>query len=545
MGSFINFLKNLISGISGSYAFSFLGRAFVRLRTAVMNPFRRVVRRIQQIFNVNMITAKLAGPINAKVRKILGGEAKSPEDYFTVGRFWISKALVYILVLAICAFVFIYFNWIAPPVSDSIKTESRITSVYYDYDDMKLGEYDGKANIRAANGEVVYTGDIIKGVCTGSGTLWNQDGVLIYEGDFVNNCFEGNGTRYYPSGKALYTGEFAENQYSGRGTLYYPDGTIQYEGDFENGNFQGKGAEYNEKGIMIYEGEFFSGIHHGTGTSYYNSGIKKYEGDFYMGKAQGIGTSFTAAGKPIFEGAFARDAIHYESLLGASLKDVSEMFKEEPKVYFDDGATSMLYESAKIVLKLDCLVELMDRTEDTSDGNDWYLENSADDLLPETESSQLAEENSEEEKDAETIEAETLASLPVQNIYGIYYYLMSDEWQNVENLDLSGIHVTAVSVYWPEISVGFLEGETMIPENGSVALMECIAIENVRMEQPTAFSNINYEMLTKNNTYTQVRGVNMANAIYKEVYDVEGVRYKLCYEMDQPNDLKFVTAEIY
>ena len=85
----------------------------------------------------------------------------------------------------------------------------------------------------------------------------------------------------------------------------------------------------------------------------------------------------------------------------------------------------------------------------------------------------------------------------------------------------------------------------MVPENGSVALMECIAIENVRMEQPTAFSNINYEMLTKNNTYTQVRGVNMANAIYKELYDVEGVRYKLCYEMDQPNDLKFVTAEIY
>ena len=139
MGSFMNFLKNLISGITGSYAFSFLGRTFVRLRTAVMNPFRRVIRRIQQIFNINMITAKFAGPINSLVRKVLGSEAKSPEDYFSVGRFWISKALVYIMVLGGCAFVFIYFNWIAKPISDSIKTESRITSVYYDYDDMKLG----------------------------------------------------------------------------------------------------------------------------------------------------------------------------------------------------------------------------------------------------------------------------------------------------------------------------------------------------------------------------------------------------------------------
>lgn len=544
MGNLTNFLKNIISGISGSYAFSFLGRTFTRLRTAVMNPFRRIVRRIQQIFNVNMITAKFAGPINAKVRKILGGEAKSPEDYYTVGRFWISKALVYILVLAFCAFVFIYFNWIAPSVSDSVKTESRITSVYYDYDDMELGEYDGKANIRAANGAVVYTGDIVKGVCTGSGTLWNQDGVLVYEGDFVNNCFDGNGTRYYPGGKALYVGEFAENQYSGKGTLYYPDGTVQYEGEFENGNFQGKGVEYNEKGNMIYEGEFFSGAYHGAGTSYYHSGIKKYAGDFYMGRAQGIGTLYSPTGKAVFTGAFARDAIHYESLLGASLEEIGKMFTEEPKIYFDDGATSLLYESANIVLKVDCLVELMDRTEETSDGDDWYLDDSEDDLLPETESSEPEDEDSEE-KDEETLEEETLASLPVQSVYGIYYYLISDEWQSARELDAGGIHVTAVTAYWPDIEVGFLEGETMTQENGSVALMECVAIEQVRMQEPTAFSNINYEMITKNNTYINVKGVNMAEAIYKESYDVDGVRYQLCYEMDQPNDLKFVTVESY
>ena len=544
MGSFINFLKNLISGISGSYAFSFLGRAFVRLRTAVMNPFRRVVRRIQQIFNVNMITAKLAGPINEKVRKILGGEAKSPEDYFTIGRFWVSKALVYILILGACAFVFIYFNWIAPPMSDSIMTESRITSVYFDYDDMDLGEYDGKANIRAANGSVVYTGDIVKGVCTGAGTLWNQDGVLIYEGNFLNNRFDGNGIKYYPSGKKMYEGEFSENQYSGRGTLYYPDGSIRYEGDFENGNFQGTGAEYNEKGILIYEGEFLNGIYHGTGTSYYGSGIKKYAGDFYMGQAQGNGTSYSSAGKPIYTGTFARGAIHYESLLGCSLQDVAEMFSETPKIYYNDGATSILYDDAKVILKLDCLVEVFDRTEETSDGDDWYLEDAEDDLLPETESSQL-EEETEEEMDAETLETKTLASLPVQNVYGIYYYLSSDEWQNAEELDLGGITVTGVSVYWDDISVGFLEDETMVPENGAAALMECVAIERIRMKQPTAFSTINYEMRSKNSSYTEVRGVNLADAIYKEVYDVDGVRYRLCYEMDHPNELQFVTVEIY
>lgn len=77
MGSLFQVFKNAIThvfqGVQGSYAFSLLGKAFIRLRTAVMNPFQRVVRRIQQLFNANIITSKLVAPINAKVRKILSG----------------------------------------------------------------------------------------------------------------------------------------------------------------------------------------------------------------------------------------------------------------------------------------------------------------------------------------------------------------------------------------------------------------------------------------------------------------------------------------
>ena len=231
MGSLLQVIKNAIThvfqGVQGSYAFSLLGKAFIRLRTAVMNPFQRVVRRIQQLFNANIITSKLVAPINAKVRKILSGEAKSPEDYFTVGRFWISRMLVYFLILAGCAAVFIYFNWIASPVSDTTATENVTTTVYYDYDDVDLGEYTGKANIRAANGNVVYTGDISAGVCTGNGTLWTQDGTLVYEGVFENNNFNGNGTMYYPGGTPQYTGEFKENQFSGSGVLYFADKVVE------------------------------------------------------------------------------------------------------------------------------------------------------------------------------------------------------------------------------------------------------------------------------------------------------------------------------
>ena len=69
MGSLFQVIKNAIThvfqGVHGSYAFSLLGKAFIRLRTAVMNPFQRVVRRVQQLFNANIITSKLKAPQTA------------------------------------------------------------------------------------------------------------------------------------------------------------------------------------------------------------------------------------------------------------------------------------------------------------------------------------------------------------------------------------------------------------------------------------------------------------------------------------------------
>lgn len=567
MGSLFQVFKNAIThvfqGVQGSYAFSLLGKAFIRLRTAVMNPFQRVVRRIQQLFNANIITSKLVAPINAKVRKILSGEAKSPEDYFTVGRFWISRMLVYFLILAGCAAVFIYFNWIASPVSDTTATENVTTTVYYDYDDVDLGEYTGKANIRAANGNVVYTGDISAGVCTGNGTLWTQDGILVYEGAFENNNFNGNGTLYYPGGTPQYTGEFKENQFSGSGVLYFADKVVEYEGNFENGSYQGEGVLYNEDGTMIYEGEFQSGTFHGQGTSYYDTGIKKYEGQFYMGREQGTGILYAPSGREVFEGVFARDDIQYEALLGQSLEDAMNMFKETPVIYYSEAETSFLFEKAQVILKTDCLIE-MRKSDTSSDSNsEWYVPDDDGETLTETEDSQVETEETKSTADTQDGTTQTtdptaswtteqkkkeeqqkvLDSLPVNHRYEVYYYLSTDKWQTAEDLDLSAITITAVTSYQSELNTDFLKDLTMTPENGAADVQECVAIEKVRLSVPTAFSSISYELTTQNKLYVKVGGINLAEAIYEEVYEENNVRYRLCYQMDTPDQLMFFTVE--
>ena len=131
------------------------------------------------------------------------------------------------------------------------------------------------------------------------------------------------------------------------------------------------------------------------------------------------------------------------------------------------------------------------------------------------------------------------------NIYHIYYYLATDEWQREADLDKSAVTVTGVTTYRADTDVSFLEGYEMTPENGAASLQECVAIERIRLTEPTAFSSINYEVTTLNRSYLQVSGINLANAIYEEVYDLDGVRYRLCYQMDTPNELKFVTVENY
>lgn len=77
-----------------------------------------------------------------------------------------------------------------------------------------------------------------------------------------------------------------------------------------------------------------------------------------------------------------------------------------------------------------------------------------------------------------------------------------------------------------ELNTDFLKDLTMTPENGAADVQECVAIEKVRLSVPTAFSSISYELTTQNKLYVKVGGINLAEAIYEEVYEENNVRYR-------------------
>ena len=153
------------------------------------------------------------------------------------------------------------------------------------------------------------------------------------------------------------------------------------------------------------------------------------------------------------------------------------------------------------------------------------------------------EEKEKEEQKKKEEQQKILDSLPVNHRYEVYYYLSTDKWQTAEDLDLSAITITAVTSYRSELNTDFLKDLTMTPENGAADVQECVAIEKVRLSVPTAFSSISYELTTQNKLYVKVGGINLAEAIYEEVYEENNVRYRLCYQMDTPDQLMFFTVE--
>lgn len=501
-----------------------------RLKTLTLNPVRNFFRKIQMMVNINVIANKILKPVTKKFRDLFHIKPQSEDDYYSVGRFLVARKLVAAAIVVCCIAVFAYFSFIAEPVEQPVTTMTGIVSnVYFDYDDIALTEYTGKANIRAANGGVVYTGDIKEGVCDGTGTLYNQSGVLVYEGKFTDNAYNGHGKGYAADGSLQYEGEYVGNVYEGEGTLYYPSGAVKYKGSFSGGFYSGNGFLYTEKGELIYEGAFQNGLYHGTGVLYYEDGDRRYEGDFVMGTPQGTGTLYTGAGRPYYTGIVANGDIAYESLITLSLQEIEEMFYEDPEIYYTQDSACYVYETAQLSLELDCIVkiltnDLLDDSNVSGEGDGWYLPESAGDAV---ELDTQQEEESADDKPTDFITQEQ----------AIYYYVNNSEWVLEADLDKGSVKVEGVTVYKDLIASPFEKDKEFVAVNGVIGLSDCIAIQNIRQRTPTAFSNITFEAASSNYRYTYVKNINYAQAIYEELIDTEEFSYQLCYQTDDVGKL--------
>ena len=199
-------------------------------------------------------TTTIYTKIRQFLAKVLDIKPKHKNDYYSVGRWLVSKRLAYSLVIIIGILCAVYINSNIPKKAPGGDGTAKLHT--YKYNSLPLKFYSGTVNILAHDGHLAYTGQVNKGAVSGSGILYTKDGSKLYEGQFVENKYNGAGQLYYPDGGLQYNGEFSENVFQGKGSYYRQTGTLEYNGDYEQGHRSGQGELYNSAGNLIYTGTF-------------------------------------------------------------------------------------------------------------------------------------------------------------------------------------------------------------------------------------------------------------------------------------------------
>ncbi|MCR5510438.1 MAG: hypothetical protein K6F54_05760 [Lachnospiraceae bacterium] len=214
--------------------------------------FTGLVTKLRLYTSWSFIKTRLIVKIREFFTNMLGVKPRDSEDYFTVGRWMISKRLFYAAVLIIGVISIWY-----------ISSETTIFKKFdeggvrtYKYNSVRLRTAEGHVRITGRSGYLAYDGTVEDGAVTGSGTLYNPAGNIVYTGTFEQNKFEGSGTQNYEDGNMRYTGTFHENLFEGTGNLYREDGSIEYMGGFLQGMKSGDGILYDAGGNEIYNGTF-------------------------------------------------------------------------------------------------------------------------------------------------------------------------------------------------------------------------------------------------------------------------------------------------
>ncbi len=255
--------------------------------------FTGILTKLRFLTSWNYVKTRIVVRIREFFTTLIGVKPRNKDDYFTVGRWMISKRLFYAAIII----VGVVSLWYISSETSLFKRFEKNGLTTYKYNSIRLRTAKGRVRITGKSGYLAYEGDVEGGYVTGEGTLYNPEGNIVYSGTFSQNKYEGIGVENYNSGKLHYRGNFHENLYEGEGTLYRENGTREYVGDFSQGMKNGSGVLYDS-------GE-----------------------------------------NEVFTGTFSSDNIVYSELLGKSAGEVAECYKGERELYMTDAESVVVMDA--------------------------------------------------------------------------------------------------------------------------------------------------------------------------------------------------------
>ena len=326
-----------------------IGRTARRLSHILMAPVQMVLRKVKRTLSPDSFSSKVLGDVRKGISSKKNKKERTLQDYFSFGRYYVLKSMVYIVLLAVFILPILYLKLLHPIVVSHFFTKTMVIN------SPEMIGYTGKVELLSEKGgTLIFKGRMEEGRINGIGQLYTYEGMLLYEGNFEMEAYSGEGELYYENTDILcYKGSFLLNQYDGQGLLYDEQGNLRYKGEFKNGIYEGTGTLYDEKGKVVavgtfengqplqqevvlededgnvlyegmvnaegkyegdgklyengelaYEGNFVDGVKEGIGIEYDENGSMVYEGEFVKGEKNGVGTAYDTEGNTVYEGDF-------------------------------------------------------------------------------------------------------------------------------------------------------------------------------------------------------------------------------------------------
>lgn len=217
----------------------------------ILLKLNRVFSAIRNLFLPDAIFGKISIFLKKEFNKVFRIKPRNENDYYTLGRYLISKRLINAIIFIIGA-AGLYYLFIVNPInlfaggSGDIKT--------YNYNSLFIRFASGNVKIKAKSGYTAYCGEVSGGKANGEGTLYRKSGDIRYKGEFKDNKYNGQGTLYMDN--KIYEGEFRDNCFEGEGKLIRPNGSTEYKGTFHDGEKSGAGELYDEGNNLVFQGNF-------------------------------------------------------------------------------------------------------------------------------------------------------------------------------------------------------------------------------------------------------------------------------------------------
>ena len=129
----------------------------------------------------------------------------------------------------------------------------------------------------------------------------------------------------------------------------------------------------------------------------------------------------------------------------------------------------------------------------------------------------------------------------IQKNLTLYFEIDSNIWQAEADLDKTKVFVSEVTVCADNIPLETLSAD-VYEEDRPPAIQDCVAIERLRRDEATAFSNVTFQLDQQNKLFVEVSGVSYANQIQRYGLEKDGLVYEYCYPYDTGTVLDTDTA---